>query len=219
MKILKNRNFIIMAVTVSILGLCAALSGIFPRQPVVNAEAQLVEDIEDFRANPVLTIEEMEEEVPEVNIVVHVAGEIVNPGVYALPIGTRVVDAVAIAGGMTSNAAGNSVNLALPISDGQQIYIPTKDEVEPRQIGEVKDRLVVTSVHVEESIEEAFPINVNTAKLNELILIPGVGEVTAKNIISCRDANGPFNSVEELTNVTGIGEAKLLKIKPYIKVN
>lgn len=135
----------------------------------------------------------VKEEVPQ--IYVHVCGAVVSPGVYAMPEGSRLYEATALAGGLLDTADADGVNLAREARDGEQVRIPYIDEEE------AADGLV----------------NINSAELAELCNIPGVGEAKARAIISYREANGPFASIEELTGVNGIKEGLLEQMRPYIK--
>lgn len=135
----------------------------------------------------------VKEEVPQ--IYVHVCGAVVSPGVYAMPEGSRLYEATALAGGLLDTADADGVNLAREARDGEQVRIPYIDEEE------AADGLV----------------NINSAELAELCNIPGVGEAKARAIISYREANGPFTNIEELTGVNGIKEGLLEQMRPYIK--
>ncbi|GBC94756.1 ComE operon protein 1 [bacterium HR16] len=148
-------------------------------------------------------------------IVVHVAGAVKKPGVVRIPRGSRVDDAVKAAGGFSSRADPDSVNLAQPLEDGVQVYVPRKGEsvqVEGR-VGAVRQG--AASEH-----EQPPPgkINVNTASAEQLESLPGVGPATARAIIDYRRQNGGFHSVDELLEVRGIGPKKLEQIRPYVVV-
>ncbi|MGC8783210.1 MAG: helix-hairpin-helix domain-containing protein [Armatimonadota bacterium] len=146
-------------------------------------------------------------------IVVHVAGAVKKPGVVRIPRGSRVDDAVKAAGGFSSQADPDSVNLAQPLEDGVQVYVPRKGEsvqVEAR-VGAVRQG--ATSEHREPLRGK---INVNTASAEQLESLPGVGPATARAIIEYRKQNGSFHSVDELIEVRGIGPKKLEQIRPYV---
>lgn len=151
----------------------------------------------------------------EDGIVVHVAGEVASPGVYVLPNGSRVVDAVEAAGGATSDSDTDMINLALPVHDGEQIYIPPR-QLQPPPMQEVN----VPSNRVDITVSSPGDglININTASAVELEQLPGVGPVTAARIVEYRENHGHFYSVDDLLDVSGIGEAKLSKIAPYATV-
>lgn len=138
-------------------------------------------------------------------IVVHVDGAVASPGVYTLVTGSRVADAVAAAGGATPEAQTTGVNLAAPLSDGQQVIVPAQGQQVPQQSPDG-----VASADAPTSASAL--INLNTAGVEELDALPGVGEATARAIVEERESNGPFATVEDLVRVSGIGEKKLAKI-------
>lgn len=138
---------------------------------------------------------------------VHVAGEVVSPGVVTVPDGAIVLDAVDAAGGLADTADPADLNLAAPVSDGMQILIGSRDD--PR--GEVSGA----------SGTDAGPgvlLDLNRATAAELEELPGVGPVTAGAIIAWREDNGEFTSVDELQEVSGIGPATLEKLRPLVTV-
>ncbi|GIV18335.1 MAG: competence protein ComEA [Armatimonadota bacterium] len=148
-------------------------------------------------------------------IVVHVAGAVKKPGLVRIPRGSRVDDAVRAAGGFSSQADPDSVNLAQPLEDGVQVYVPRKGEaaqvegrVGPAWQGEVPRRKEAPS----------GKININTASAEQLESLPGVGPATARAIIEYRKQNGGFSSIDELLDVRGIGPKKLEQIRPYVTV-
>ena len=144
-------------------------------------------------------------------LVVYVCGEVLNPDVYTLEPGSRMVDAVRAAGGMTPNADANAVNLAEPVRDGMRVYIPSVEESvvyreEPEQ-GE----------DAENGAQK--PVNINTAGKSELMTLPGIGEARAEAIIAWREENGPFLSCEDIMRVSGIKEASFRKLEGLICVD
>jgi len=130
---------------------------------------------------------------PSTKITVYVEGEVADPGVYALSDGDLVGDAVEAAGGFTSAADRSSVNLAGMLRDGEQVHI--------YKLGEAPQR-----------------ININTAEAWLLEALPGIGEALAQKIIGYRTVNGPFQQVEDLMNVDGIGLSVFDKVKDKITV-
>ncbi len=128
-------------------------------------------------------------------VYVHVCGAVEMPGVYALPVGSRLYEATALAGGLSEEADTDGINLAREVKDGEQVRIPFLGE--------------------EESDDGL--INVNRADETGLCRIPGVGASKAKAIISYREENGPFESVDALMKVSGIKEGLLEQMRPYIK--
>jgi len=143
---------------------------------------------------------------PEVVILVDVAGWVRRPGVYEFDEGARVIDAIDAAGGARSGALLESLNLAAPLADGIQILVPREGETvaPPASEGSVAG--------------VAGLINVNTAATTELEELPGVGEVIAQAIVDYRTENGPFASVDQLLDVSGIGDATLENIRELVTV-
>jgi len=135
-------------------------------------------------------------------VVVHVAGAVVSPGVYAVGAGARVIDAVQAAGGFAIDADPDAINLAAKVSDGQRIYVP--------KVGE-------TVVAADGSVGSG-PLNLNQATAEQLDTLPGVGPATAAAIIAYRDQHGPFASVDDLADVRGIGPAKLDALRGLVTV-
>ena len=140
------------------------------------------------------------------DLVVHVAGAVVNPGVYTLRVGARVVDALAAAGGAAADAQPDAVNLAAPLVDGARIYVPRRGEPAPATA-------VVSPVS---SRAPAGPIDLNGATVDLLDTLPGVGPATAAAIVAYRTDHGPFASVDDLAKVHGIGPAKLEAIRSMV---
>ena len=143
---------------------------------------------------------------PEVVVLVDVAGWVHRPGVYEFTEGARVIDAIDAAGGARSGALLEALNLAAPLTDGTQILVPREGQegVAPAPVtgGAVAGGLV----------------NVNSAIATELEELPGIGEVIAQRIIDYRTENGPFATVDELVDVSGIGDAILESIRELVTV-
>jgi competence protein ComEA len=143
---------------------------------------------------------------PEVVVLVDVAGWVHRPGVYEFNEGARVIDAIDAAGGARSGALLEALNLAAPLTDGTQILVPREGQegVAPAPVtgGAVAGGLV----------------NVNSAIATELEELPGIGEVIAQRIIDYRTENGPFATVDELVDVSGIGDAILESIRELVTV-
>ena len=136
-------------------------------------------------------------------VYVHVTGQVVSPGVYSLPSGSRVLDAVDSAGGFADDADRQAVNLAAYLVDAQKIYIPAVDE-----------QVSVGAT----SLQEDGLIDLNTATEAELDQLPSIGPVTAGSIIQYRTENGPFSSCEELLDVPGIGDVTFSQIRDLVTV-
>ena len=154
--------------------------------------------------------EETEESAIEDNedIYVHVCGEVNQPGVYCLPAGSRLYEAIEAAGGIKEGAAAESLNQAQEAQDGQQIYVPSIEE--PLKEGVYEEG--------EQAEASDGKINLNTAAKEQLITLTGIGEVKAAAIIRYREENGGFQSIEELMEVEGIKEGVFNKIKDQIKI-
>ena len=146
---------------------------------------------------------ENEEETEDEEITIHIIGEVKYPGIVILKSGQRIVDAIEAAGGETEEADLNKLNLAQLLNDGDKIYVPNKSD----EIEDYKDTTGKSST-----------VNLNTATLEELTSLPGIGESTAQKIINYRKQNGKFKVIEDLKNVSGIGESKFDNIKDKITV-
>jgi competence protein ComEA len=137
---------------------------------------------------------------------VHVSGAVHQPDVYELPAGSIVKDAVEVAGGPIDSADLDGVNLAVELRDQQQVYIPRQGETVPMSPALSSGGAVIG------------PVNINTATAAELETLSGIGPKTAKTIVEYREANGPFETIEDIMNVPGIGEGTFEKIKDGITV-
>lgn len=135
---------------------------------------------------------------------IHVAGAVQSPGVYSLPPGSIVQEAVEAAGGVAADADLAALNLAAKLLDGMQIYIPLEGEAVP------------TAIAAPGLNSAGQRVQINQATARELELLPGIGPVLAASIIEHREANGPFQSEQDLLQVTGIGPAKLEAIRDLI---
>lgn len=141
--------------------------------------------------------------------VVHVAGHVHAPGVYALDEGKRIVDAIRAAGGAQPIADLNAINLALPLSDGDQIYVPAVGEVD---LAPARGRVGTPS----SDGETGFPVNINSASEQQLDALPGIGPATARAIIEHREKTGPFAAPSDLLEVPGIGPSKFEAIESLV---
>ncbi len=138
------------------------------------------------------------------DLVVHVAGEVSDPGVFEMPQGSRVTDAIERAGGTTDDALPDSINLAAPLADGQQIQVPAKTHG-----GTASGAGAQTSAD--------GPISLGTATAEELDTIEGIGPVTAAAILEFRDSKGGVSSVDDLDEVSGIGPATMEALKARLQ--
>lgn len=153
------------------------------------------------------------QDVSTVQICVDVAGCVNAPQICYLKEGSRVADAIAAAGGFTDNAATSSINQARVLVDGEQLYVPSTEEVTSAQ-GAGSAGVASSAAGVVGA--DSGKVNINTADVSQLQTISGIGESKAKKIIAYRDANGPFASVDDLVNVSGIGEKTLESIRESI---
>ncbi len=150
-------------------------------------------------------------------LAVHVSGAVASPGVYELEEGARVRDAVEAAGGFAAEASQESVNLARKVSDGEQIFVLTVEEFEASSSSSSPSS-ESSDAGARGSSGAGGLVNINTAGLEALDSLPGVGPATAQAILDEREANGPFASVEDIQRVSGIGEKKYEKLKGSICV-
>lgn len=151
-------------------------------------------------------------------IIIHIIGEVKNPGIVQLKIGERIVDAIEKAGGTTDDADLSKINLAYKVEDGQKIYIPSTEDEDIIEDMYITKNSGQTGIN-EKNGEEGSAININTATQTELEQLPGIGPSTSLKIIQYRDENGKFGDVEDIKNVPGIGDAKFDNIKEHICVN
>ena len=167
-------------------------------------------------------------------IYVDVCGAVVNPGVYELSLDSRVFQAIEKAGGYLPGAAASYLNRARSLYDGQQIYVPTQEEVDSQTIPLTQDETAQDGVvqagtaqtgtaadntaDGTETTQAGQRINLNTADVSQLSTLTGVGESKALAIIAYREENGPFTSIEDIMNVPGIKEGTYEKIKDKIAI-
>lgn len=135
------------------------------------------------------------------SLTVHVSGAVVSPGLVEIPSGSRVADAIAAAGGAGPGARLGALNLAAPLVDGQQLVVP--DAAAGATVG---------------GVAPDPRVRVNVAGISELERLPGVGPVLAERILQHRDEHGPFEVVEDLLDVPGIGEGKLAALRDAVAV-
>lgn len=146
----------------------------------------------------------------ETIIYVHICGAVNKPDVYEIKQNTRLYELVKLAGGFTNDAANDYINQATILNDGQQVYIPTKKEVEDLDF----------QSPINESVETASEkININKASKEELMTLTGIGESKANSIIDYRQKNGNFKKIEEIMNISGIKDSVFSKISDDITVD
>ena len=198
-------------------GLGLALGGFFLLKPTsqtsvkeTNLPAEVSAVSKDSSSEKEVKKEEKEESPEQDLITVDVKGAVKSPGIYDLPVGSRVHDAVQKAGGLTDEADSKSLNLAQKVSDEALVYVPTKGE-------EAASQQAASGTTPSTSKEKK--VNLNKASLEELKQVKGLGGKRAQDIIDHREANGKFKSVDELKKVSGIGAKTIEKLKDYVTVD
>lgn len=213
----KKQKIIISIVIIIIFSLF--LIYVYQNLYVDDSEIILSNNINDVTLNT-NEIEVKEEKNNEEKVVVHVIGEVNNPGVVTLPEGSRIIDAINKAGGKTEEADLSKINLAFIVEDGTQIYIPRINE-NLNQVNLISDGAGIGVIINDSNLEEnelEVKVNINTANKEKLETLPGIGESTAQKIIDYREKNGKFKTIEDIKNVSGIGEAKYESLKDKITV-
>lgn len=158
------------------------------------------------------------EQVETSPLFVHICGEVVQPGVYELPVGSRIYEAVEAAGGFTADAAENYVNLAQILEDGCKIEIPSEEALQEQQASKADGMIgMIPGTGVQETQKEEL-IDINTATKSELCSLPGIGDSRAEGIIAYREKNGGFTRIEDIMKVEGIKEGMFSKMKDKICV-
>ena len=186
------------------------LSGCASEMPEFMDVQSVVDDTdrqEDAIQQEISAIEEAAEDEKSVPVTVHICGAVINPGVYELPPGSRIVDAVDKAGGLSEDADESYVNLAAIPNDGEQIFIPTIEEA------------VIMKQTPQETGMSSGKVNINTADKTLLCTLPGIGDTRAADIIAYRQEHGNFSAIEDIMQVSGIKEGSFQKIKEMIVVN
>ena len=198
-----------------IIVICASLGmvlgGFFFLKPVAQTpakESNLQTEVTTVSKDEKEDKNQKEEVVEQDLITVDVKGAVKSPGIYDLPVGSRINDAVQKAGGLTDNADSKSINLAQRISDEALVYVPTKEEATSQE------------AHSNASnTKENKKVNLNKASLEELKQVKGLGAKRAQDIIDHRESNGKFKSVDELKKVSGIGAKTIEKLEEYVTVD
>lgn len=173
------------------------------------------------------------------NLTFDIKGAVKKPGVYMIDDGGRVIDAIKLAGGLLENADNSVINLSKKITDEMVIIIYTKDEIKEMLDGDTSIKVIekecvcpelkndaciekdkITNNPVDENTDTKinYPISINNATIEELMTLPGIGESKAKAIIQYREENGEFKKIEDIQNISGIGEKLFEQIKEYITI-
>lgn len=214
---LKNKQNIILIIIILAIVTTFSISNYMKKQKIYLLSGQAQGEATDYNnkgnKNEDLDRNIFEQSQTKDKIIVHIEGEVVNPGVYRLDRDARVFDAVDIAGGLSKNADRKRINLAKKIVDEEYIYIAHKDEGDLEI--DYRDNLFTST----SAIENTNLININRANIIELKELPGIGDVLANRIIEYREEKGGFKSIEDLKNVSGIGDKKFEDIKDKVSLN
>lgn len=182
------------------------------QENAINADSQW----EEGAAEPLKEQKEKEAAVNQAKpetIMVDVKGAVVNPGVYEAKIGDRVIDIIQLAGGLLENADKNQINFAMKVADEMVLYLPVLGE----QSVENKSEAPVTGSFATASSDEG-KVNLNTASETELQTLTGIGPSKAAAILEYRETNGRFREIEQLMEISGIGEKTFEKLKEEVTV-
>lgn len=158
---------------------------------------------------------------------IYICGAVEKPDVYKVTADTRLVEVIELAGGLTKDAAGDYVNQAAPVQDGQKVYIPTKEEVkgtvpegDPGNKQESHSgNTLKTDTTGESQNKSSGKVNINEASAEELMSLPGIGEAKAAGILAYRQEQGGFKSIEDIMNINGIKDSVFNKISDKITVD
>jgi competence protein ComEA len=148
---------------------------------------------------------------PAAAIVVYVAGEVTRPGLYRLHSGSRVADALGLAGGLLKSADPLAVNLAARLSDGEEVAVTARAANRA-----MRPTRRVAAKHSKASAVPANPVSVNDADADALARVPGIGASVARRIVEVRERDGAFASFDELLDVAGMTPARLERAQPYL---
>lgn len=212
----QKKIFIIIVVIVAIM----VMFFIYKRaesKEFIEKEEEILIDQNTENMNQVNIVNE--EDTDEM-VVVHITGAVKSPGVVKLKQGSRIEDAIDMAGGLTENADISNVNLAYILDDGVKILIPEKgsnQEVNDTVNGDVGENVIIESNSKHET--KTSLVNINKASQSELESLSGVGPSLASKIIEYRNSNGKFSNIEDIKKVSGIGDTKYEAIKDFICTN
>jgi competence protein ComEA len=220
-----NKKYILYACIIVVFTICGTLyidkklEGIEEKEVMIS-ELQMLESNMELESDHThkMILEPIEEQVEKESkpllCTVYICGAVHNPNVYTLNEGSRIIDVLNMAGGALEDADLDQLNLAEKIHDSQKIYVPKKGEQIDKSPLKVENR---EGKAFTEEITDGL-ININTASAEQLMTLPGIGAAIAQNIIEYRESNGPFSSIEEIQNVSRIGQKTFLKIKDKITV-
>jgi competence protein ComEA len=203
----KKMKWLIIVPVLIVAAVVYTVSGVSDDKTVSVTENTEYDDIQESDSDNILTSSESEQ------IYVDVGGAVVSPMVVVLDSGSRIYEAIEAAGGTLSDAETKYMNLAAVCEDGEKIYVPSSAEAaEQLNSGELKEPSSLSTDTAGSSTEQSGKVNINTADSTSLQSLTGIGPSMAQRIIDYRSQNGKFSSVDELTNVSGIGEKTLAKI-------
>lgn len=223
MKKLNKKKIIIILIIIIIVGTTIYEKIIKDRKLI-----EINEDMDIINTNEENTTEEQNTTNSESSskIIIYITGQVRKEGVYELDENSRITDAIEIAEGLKEEANIENINLAEVLEDGMKIYIPDKKEPNNNQ-SENKNLIqkntgntteISKKTNTENKQNQNTKININTATQTELETLPGIGPSTALKIVNYRKDNGKFKNIEDIKNVSGIGDSKFNNIKNLIKV-
>lgn len=207
---MKYKMIRIMALSLSILGLCIGCGKQTEAILLEQSDASQTESPDDPNTNDETEVKNSSggnQEKEQTTIMIYICGAVENPGVYTLPGQARVYQAIEAAGGLMEEASETYINQAKILQDGEQITIPTRDEAAQTVPGGT------------DGAASDGRVNINTADRTALMTLSGIGETRAAAIIAYREANGAFDSIEDIKNVEGIKDAVFQKISDNITVD
>lgn len=217
MKLIRKKIYVILLIVLLLL-----MIGAITLKRMLNQSNQIASDLE-IEENLLLKEENEPTNEPEESskkMYVDIKGLVNVPGVYEIDESTRVIDVINQAGGILDGADTSNINLACLLKDEDVIIISSKENNISilENDGQIEKENIVVDKKEENSKEESKTIDLNTASLEDLITVPGIGEKKAQDIIDYRLEHGRFESVEDLKQISGIGDATFEKIRSYFKV-
>jgi competence protein ComEA len=192
------------------IGISLGVTGMVLRRQVQPAPIQIIPPAPTATPSPTATPGPIQ---------VYINGAVAHPDIYELPPDSIVEAAIAMAGGFTEEANTAVINLAQPLTNGVQVYVPFVAEDPSVPAVGVNEPEVIVNSRINSAIDVGGLVNINTADVDALDTLPGIGPSTAQNIIDYRDNIGLFKTIEDLMNVPGIGEAKFKQLKDSITVD
>ena len=209
LKNIKSKIVIVIAVLIIMIGIIYQIKKSNEELKEISYQNVIAQNVQE-------TAEIIEEDTTEKEYIkIHITGQIKNSGIIELEVGSRISDAIEKAGGITEFANLDEVNLAYCLEDGQKLYIPSIEEKDVEYITENNGENIIQDTKVSSASKV---ININKADKEDLEKIPGVGPSMAEKIVNYREENGYFNSIEDLKNISGIGEKKFESMREYISV-